>query len=792
MTPAEQAERFCSVLFADLGGSLDDHWATVWTVGEHGKHTRWLSGSDPAAIAAAAQAADTAAGTQAVYVGMGLAPVRGQSNQRPRNNEIGALTSVWIEVDIAGPAHDSEARPRRRPADREQARRVIDAVGLTPTMVWSSGHGLQACWCFDEPEVFEPGSARAAQLATLARNWRVTFSVHAHRLGRWHIDPVHDIARVLRIPGGHNRKLADVRPVELLEVNESARYALDDILAATIDEKYLREFEGMTAPADGGTGKVDLKAVWRMVTSPAYKTRRYEPEWLTALVDEGVMSEATTLVKVFRHGHDSGDPSSRDASLARCIADVIHDSGEGPEHLFDRRDAVELIMCARLRDGDKLDKVDPAKRTDYIVRTVDKVWSESDKSQAARTERATAAAAALDAQDAAAARGPALPTPPLAQDDGPVRDMGARIADELDQHSAAVVPDPQPAGEPEPGPDFGAPLSDPLDDLIDDGVDLDAHVGVERTATDNDDIVTVIERPAPARPRADTSVGPPPDDADPGIRRPHRYGTRTETQDRELSALSESLLGPRSEQVQIWRCQYRGRGAKQERRVLIKLAAGYAWPGQAPEGYVPGELLASGWYPASSFNKLAGWVTALRQDLMVVTAKMSTEEFAARFADTLVRIWEADTSGGSLATVTRRAMVSYLLDYPPTPSWTEAATQGVPYIVQGAPRWSTTSRFSVLVRWSSLTRHVRAHFAINVTPAVAADMAELSGSVPVGTSTQDGQWHSVRTDYLGDSEWAAILVAGQLAEQRRADRHGMHVVGEPGSDTAPRQAGAGS
>ena len=761
MKPSEQTERFCSVLFADPTGALDGYYGVVWS--SHNRVTRWPQ-AEPAATAAAIREADSARGALATYLGMAPCPTPGRQDKRAGNDQVGALVAVWVDIDFAGPAHDKPGLPRTE-AD---ARRILGSVGLAPTMVWHTGHGMQAVWCLAEPWVFEPGSAEAGQAASLVRDWVLTLAVHAHRLGRWPLDRVHDLARVLRAPGTINRKITgDHRPVRLLEINDAARYGVDDLLERLIERTYLDQFTGMTsraAPGEGA-GAVDLPAVWALVNSRDYRERDYEPEWVTGLIESGVLSEGDTLIRVFREGHSSGDPSSRDASLARCLANVRHDG----DRVFDERDAVEIIMCSRLRDGVKLEKVDPARRQDYVVRTVDKVFGEADadyvRRETERTEMAAAAVAALAAQDAAAARCP-LPEGVTRQEPGTppgqsphiLRGMGAEIMRENAAHSDAVVPDPEDDASPVPGDlpagdrdggehKEGAQVHGPAQPQVSSG-----ERGVHDTAYS--DLEQVVLRPM---------VSP--------------WGTRTESQHRELTALSASLLGPYAEFAQIWRCQYRGRGAKQERRCLVRIDGAHRWPGVPPESYVAGTLLASGWYPAGAFNTVGGWIRALRQDCMLITQPVSAEEFTGRFGDTLVRIWEPDTSGGSLASVTREAIVSYLLDYPPTPEWVEATAQGVPFIVQDAPRWSVSTRFTVLLRWNALARHVRTHFAVNVTPAIAAEMAELAGAPATPTITQDGQWRMVRRDYLGDAVWSVVLHGGQVAELRREDRHGLHVVG---------------
>ena len=768
MNPTEQTERFCSVLFADPGGLLDGHHATVWSA--HSKVTRWPPASDLAAIAKAIRDADSPVGALATYVGMALARNAGPLDRRARNDQVGAMVALWLDVDYAGPAHEKKNLP---PTELD-ARRVIDSVGLPPTLVWNSGHGLQAAWRLAEPWVFEPGSAEADEAAAAARDWNLTFAVQGHRMGRWAVDRVHDLSRLLRAPGTINRKIKDDhRLVVLREVNETAQYSVDDLLERVVDREHLAQFAGVgTAPViGGGAASVDLDAVWRLVTSRAYRERSHEPEWISGLVQAKVFSDDDTLIKVFRKGHSSGDPSSRDASLVRCLANIRENDGT---HIYDQRDAVELIMCARLRDGVKTEKVDPSRRRDYVVRTVDRIFASADAADRERIERqvvlGAAASAAIEAQDRGAQRAPApppvLPPEPATPATEPARiprDMGAAMLHGLAAVTTAVV-------------------SDPLDSSSDSSVESTLESEPEptvpmHTATHNPaqpqvealppTVHTTVTEPDPYAGLEQMVIGP----------APSPWGTRTESQHEELSALSATLFGKRAAYIQIWRLIYRGRGAKQERRALVRVSDGYRWPGVPPEGYQPGGLLPTGWYPAGVFNAVSGWIRALRQDCLLITERVSAEEFADRFGDSLVRLWEPDTSGGSLANVTREALTSYLLDYAPTPEWVEATAQGVPFIVQAAPRWSTDSRFTVLVRWSALARHARTHFAINVTPAIAAEMAELAGARATTTVTQDGQWRAVRRDYLGDAVWAAVLHGGQVAEIRREDRHGLHVVG---------------
>lgn len=808
MNAAEQAATaYCSVLFADLDERLDGYELTILTLPD--RKVRWLSDLGPAVIASAIREADTRVGVESVYLSMGLARP-GTPHTKPdgktrrmENPDIGALTHVWVDIDIEGPGHEGG---KRLAPDEASVLRILTECGLPPTMVVRTGGGIHAYWKLAEPIVFddEPDPAKAAaHAAALVRNWQLTLTLVAHRLGRWHVDSTHDFSRVLRAAGTTNRKVPDnPRRVEVVTIDETAVYEIADIEAHTAEQEYLDQFVGMAdwKGADAVKPQV-LMAIWKMVNSAEYRARGYMPEWLDYALDEGVLSRSDPFMKVWHNGHPSGDDSRTDASLARRVADLD----------MDERDAVEIIMCRRLRTGAKLDKVDPHRRLDYVQRTVGGAFASAKAAREEREAKADAGRAAVAAQDAAAAR-EADTTPQVNPVDraatarSGARELGGAIAAELDQRATLVRPDPAPVGadpterapelesEPEPPtevedsppvvedePPTGtpppdelgedAPLTAPDESVVDDPADEPVSAPVEEPQPDE---------PAPAAPGPEAPPVRP-------VTGPARsvWGTRTQTQHDELEALSKTLLGSRAEHVQIWRCQYRGRGAKQERRIVVRVATGYRWVGVPPESFVPGQPLTSGWWPSATFDKLGGWLKVLRQDLMLITEPVKGEDFSARFGDSLVRIWEPDTSGGSLANITRDGLLTYLLDFPPVTSWTDAVAQGMPLIIQDEPRWRLETPFKVLVRWGDLGRHIRTQFAINVTPPVLAEMAELAGCPVAPTQTQDGRWRMVRRSYLSDEEWRAVLYSAAVAEQQQEDRHGMRVVPGGRADDPP-------
>ena len=108
---------------------------------------------------------------------------------------------------------------------------LIGRVGLTPTLVIDTGHGLQAYWLFLEPWVFTDDEAGRAEAQQFLNDFKATVAGYAKARG-WDVDAVADLARLMRPPGTVNRKEpADPRPVRIHQHNPDCRYTVDQIRA---------------------------------------------------------------------------------------------------------------------------------------------------------------------------------------------------------------------------------------------------------------------------------------------------------------------------------------------------------------------------------------------------------------------------------------------------------------------------------------------------------------------------------------------------------------------------------
>lgn len=195
---------------------LPEHaWFYIWTLGATDKATHWFPAEtlDSSLAKAAALANDTTHAN--VYYPIGYYAERLSSNARGTEQEIAGIVGYVADIDFRGDGHP------KAPADEAAALDLIDAFPLRPTACIHSGHGLQAAWLFKEPWHFDSPEER--QLAkALSANWWNTLAAIASRRS-YELDAVHDLTRVMRLPGTMNVKRRPV-PVELRWLEEETRY----------------------------------------------------------------------------------------------------------------------------------------------------------------------------------------------------------------------------------------------------------------------------------------------------------------------------------------------------------------------------------------------------------------------------------------------------------------------------------------------------------------------------------------------------------------------------------------
>lgn len=134
--------------------------------------------------------------------------------------DIDAIPGVWTDLDVG-----DHGNGKVYPPTRDDALKLVEAIGLRPTILIWTGRGLHAYWLFRELWVLDTPAEREAA-AILVRRFVATVQAHARRRG-WVLDSVGDLARVLRVPGSFNSANGAAVTIELLD--ESARCNPSDL-----------------------------------------------------------------------------------------------------------------------------------------------------------------------------------------------------------------------------------------------------------------------------------------------------------------------------------------------------------------------------------------------------------------------------------------------------------------------------------------------------------------------------------------------------------------------------------
>ena len=157
------AHQFLNLLW---GGKPEHLHILIWT--HPAKTSYWFQSPDSAATKAS-----ELGGNQNVYIGVGLAPHDAGPSNRCDAESVAALAGLWVDIDIAGNAHQAKALP----ATIDEALKILPA-GMPPTVVVSTGNGIHCWWLFKEPWVFDGAEDRTAA-AKLAYRWQGMLRLNA-------------------------------------------------------------------------------------------------------------------------------------------------------------------------------------------------------------------------------------------------------------------------------------------------------------------------------------------------------------------------------------------------------------------------------------------------------------------------------------------------------------------------------------------------------------------------------------------------------------------------------------
>jgi len=757
---AEQARAFCSALLGGRDGDdrLSGLYTTVWSSAD--KLTRWRRAHEPGAVASLIAELDEQPDAHAVYIGMGLmdAP-RGTviftdptgepvTKGRTRNEDVRGILGLWADIDIAGEGHADA----HYPTTVEDARRIVDALRLKPTLVIHSGGGLQVYWLFTEPwlcaDADDPEAERV-KMADLVRDWTRTVQFQAELVGRFKVDSTFDLARLLRPPGTTNRKIAgNPRRVEIVEFNERATYDEHDFADHLADPSVIAAYSSAAGSTLTGVAlseaeaavlsSVNLAAVWARVTSPAYRAVDYTPPWLADILElEAELGDELKITKVWAGDRpDLKDDQNRfDAALTRLLAAFP---------MVDTEGLVEALMCRRLRlaDSTKAEKVDPRRRLDYIARTVARFRAEAarDEQLKVKTENT------VDAYASVTLAVPAHPQPVLAE---VAVDHRGRVADQREAEEA---------------------FQEFTENLIE-----------ERQPTPAEQVRAADDTVVAEHTGADPAHSPDePDDEDPFA----AYDERSEREIDALGTLTELLLPKayRERGISVLAIEYRDYGADQKARMLLKVPVDFDWPTDRPSRYRPGRPLPTEWWPRTLFDGPKGFKTSLERDCKIISREDASSKDWSSVIRTLIPLWRRDSSGSDIGSVAHEWLYSYLMLHHGTGQIGEVGASGRPW-VRHTNGWTPDRPPVVYIDQNQFLEHcknqpggVQGRAARTVLEFLRLTVRRPRVRLP--GSTRRPTWHEIEADEFSRSEWLTIIEVTRPSYERSMTGKRMRVVGD--------------
>lgn len=193
-------------------------WLTIWAYdrpsGRH--HTLWAQSDD---IQTLLRDAKPLRDTHDLYFGVATRHERLSGSARGGESDCAHIPALWLDVDIRG-GHGKHDNPNL-PATLEDAYELLNAFPVPPTSIIETGGGLQAWWMLDE-------AIDGPTASPILDAWNVAWQ-HAAAQRGWAVDNVHDLPRVMRLPGTLNHRGDPPAAATIVTADWSRVYTVDDI-----------------------------------------------------------------------------------------------------------------------------------------------------------------------------------------------------------------------------------------------------------------------------------------------------------------------------------------------------------------------------------------------------------------------------------------------------------------------------------------------------------------------------------------------------------------------------------
>jgi hypothetical protein len=371
--------RFFNLMFPDYLLTDEHLKISVWC--HPSSRTKWFE-SKPEAN----EYCESVNGKENCYFGLGM--IRDIPKQgRGKESDVMALTSMYIDVDVDD-GTVKRGKAERLPKTIKEAKRILDAIGLPPSILVFSGHGYQAYWLFKEPLLFEIEADRQSA-KMMMRAWNSTARACAASIG-YTIDSTFDLARVFRVPGTMNMK--GKQPIQSMivepEQNDSnIRYYIPDDFEQLFIPDALKEFpqpESLNRVEVSPVRPISQDSIPDIIMVACENDSRFKKTWERKRTD---FSKGDTSASAYDMAITSF--LVRAGALDQVIADAIYHwrkkHGEDTKKLL-RRDYL-MKMISKVRSSLKAEVAVADLSSAALDQEPQKTVPESDQTNEQKEER---------------------------------------------------------------------------------------------------------------------------------------------------------------------------------------------------------------------------------------------------------------------------------------------------------------------------------------------------------------------------------------------------------------------
>lgn len=193
-------------------------WLTIWAKNktDGGHRTLWAMTHDITSLLSDAKPLRS---THDLYFGVATRATRLQGTSRGKREDCTYIPALWLDIDMRDGhgKHDDELLP----TTLTDAYQLLATFPVPPTSIVETGGGLQAWWQFDE-------AIDSETAAPILEAWDAAWQHAANNHG-WHIDNVHDLPRVMRLPGTLNHRGEPAIPTVIVTADWTRTYTVEDI-----------------------------------------------------------------------------------------------------------------------------------------------------------------------------------------------------------------------------------------------------------------------------------------------------------------------------------------------------------------------------------------------------------------------------------------------------------------------------------------------------------------------------------------------------------------------------------